>query len=99
MAPATPATSVVMTQFEGCQTNQGPTCWTDLKCLQDKCGGGLILASIYTAYKNPTFSSRSFPAEKDSATGEDRNDRHVDGETDGQTDRQTNNDVSVVLFT
>lgn len=31
----------------------------------------------------------------DSATGEDRNDRHVDGETD----RQTNNDVSVVLFT
>lgn len=37
--PATPATSVVMTQFEGCQTNRGPTCWTDLKCLQDKCGG------------------------------------------------------------
>lgn len=35
----------------------------------------------------------------DSATGEDRNDRHVDGETDRQTDRQTNNDVSVVLFT
>lgn len=57
--------------------------------------GGLILASIYTAYKNPTFSSHSFPAEMDSATGDDRNDRHVDGETD----RQTNNDVSVVLFT